>query len=350
MKIPKKFLLTNGGFLLSLFLTMVVFYLDYLTGPYLGLSLFYIGVVSLATWSGGLGRGLIIAFVSAGCWLIADLIGGLNYPSILFEFWNAGIRLFIFALIAYFIWKVETDKKMRKDFFNFVVHDLRNPLFSVLLIGENIRKHPAYTANPDLQEKVEDILLMAKRMTSLVELILDLSAFENKTVVIQYSSFEVKNLVQAAVQQVSAFAMKSEIIIKTRISSEIPTIYTDYHLVYRVLVNLLVNAINASPQSGTVTVCVEMVGKDNLDFSVIDQGAGIMPHIADRIFNQFVTTNPNNLGMRRGFGLGLTFCKMAVEKLGGRIFVSNKQEKGAKFSFVLNLQPKAKALSKGHFN
>ncbi|MBU1043581.1 MAG: HAMP domain-containing histidine kinase [Candidatus Omnitrophica bacterium] len=350
MKILKSFLFFNNGFLQSLLLTMVIFYLDYITGAYLGLALLYVGAVVFSTWSGGLSNGMIIAFISAACWLTADLMGGLRYPSILFPLWNAGIRLFIFGLIAYFIWKVETAKKLRKEFLNFVVHDLRNPLFSVVLIGENMRKHPVYAADPDLKEQVEDTLLITKQMTSLVESILDLSALENKAVIIQYSDFEVKNLVQAAVQQVSVFAAKSKIILKTQIAPEISTINTDYNMVSRVLVNLLVNAIKASPQAGTVTVCVEMAGKDNLVFSVADQGAGIPPRIANIIFNQFVTTRARGVGMCRGFGLGLTFCKLAVEKLGGRIYVSTRQEKGAKFSFILSLNPKAKVLHKDQFS
>ncbi|MFH1363813.1 MAG: ATP-binding protein [Candidatus Omnitrophota bacterium] len=63
-------------------------------------------------------------------------------------------------------------------------------------------------------------------------------------------------------------------------------------------------------------------------------------HISRVIFNQFVTTKAREFGMRRGFGLGLTFCKLAVEKLGGYIAVSSSQKKGTVFTFTLPLKAK----------
>ncbi|MFH1063122.1 MAG: HAMP domain-containing sensor histidine kinase [Candidatus Omnitrophota bacterium] len=345
MKIENNFLFRNAGLLQGLLLTAVIFYLDYITGPYLGLALFYIGAVAFTTWISGLGSGMVIAFVSAGCWLTADLVDGISYPNLFFPLWNAGIRLFIFALIAYFIWKVETAKKMRQDFLNFIIHDLRNPLFSILLITENMRKHSAYVADDDLKQQVRDTVLLAKQMTSLVEAILDLSALENKAVLLKFSEIEVKSLIQAAQQQVAVFADQAKIISQTQINPGISTINTDYNMVLRILVNLLVNAIKASPPAGIVTVRVEMVGTDKLAFSVIDQGVGIPKYIANVIFNQFITTKARELGMRRGFGLGLTFCKLAVEKLGGRITVLNQEEKGAMFTFTLGLKPKSLASS-----
>lgn len=230
MKRENKFLVKNAGLFLGLILTAIIFYFDYITGPYLGLSLFYIGAVSFSTWTGGLGNGLIIAFISAGCWLSADLISGANYPSILFPFWNAGIRLFIFVIIAYFIWKIEVAKKMRKDFFNFVIHDLRNPLFSILLVADNMRKHSVYAVDDAFKEKVEDTVFLAKQMASFVDVILDLTRLENKAVILKFSDIDVKGLTQTAQRQVAVFADKAEISLETQIGTGMPNIKTDYNM------------------------------------------------------------------------------------------------------------------------
>ena len=343
MKKKKNFLVENAGLFLGLILAGVVFYFDYITVAYLGLSLFYIGVVAFSTWKGGLRPGLIVAFTSAVCWLAADLASGINYPSIFFPLWNAGIRLFIFVIIAYFIWKIETAKKIRKDFFNFVVHDLRNPLSAILLVAENMKNDPAYAVEDGFKAQVDAIVLSGKQMTALIEAILDLSRLESKMVALKFSDVDIKGLVQSAQRQVAVFADTEKINLQVQIEPGVSNITTDPGIIFRVLINLLVNAIKVSPRAGAVTVRVKAADKGSLAFSVIDQGPGIPGDMVAILFKQFVSTKANESGVRRGFGLGLNFCKLAVEKLGGRIYLSENQENGAVFTFILPLKPKCSA-------
>ncbi|MBI4846567.1 MAG: HAMP domain-containing histidine kinase [Candidatus Omnitrophica bacterium] len=331
--ILKKIFTKESGLLIGLILSVVVFYFDYITGPYLGLSMFYIGSVFFATWRQGVVSGIIISVASAVFWLIADLIAEPHYPSLVYAYWNSGVRLSIFLIVAYSVWRIEAAKKMRRDFINFVVHDLRNPLSSMLLLTENLRR--TCPVNNETKQCIDDIVNSGKQLSLLIDSMLDLSRLEDKSSVIKLSDVGIKDLMDKVKSHISIIAQDAGIKIATDITLDITKIYTNSDLIIRILINLVTNAIKASPTGATVTIRFKGVGRNMAAFSVIDQGQGIPKDVSKEIFNQFVSTRLNNFGMDRGFGLGLKFCKVAVENLKGRITVKSEMGKGSEFTFKL---------------
>lgn len=109
------------------------------------------------------------------------------------------------------------------------------------------------------------------------------------------------------------------------------------------MINLLSNAIKFGRPESAVTVRVTAGDTANLTFSVIDQGRGISKEWADKLFNRFVQVEAHKKeGILVGSGLGLVFCRQAVELLGGHIWLESKENEGTTITFVLPLKAQPK--------
>jgi signal transduction histidine kinase len=115
-------------------------------------------------------------------------------------------------------------------------------------------------------------------------------------------------------------------------TTDMPAVEIDVEMIRRVLINLLENAIKYTRPGGTITVSAQKQ-KGELLVSVSDTGPGISPRDRQRIFEKFARIQQQ--GRAKGLGLGLAFCRLAVEAHGGRIWVDSEVGKGATFSFTL---------------
>jgi two-component system sensor histidine kinase/response regulator len=114
----------------------------------------------------------------------------------------------------------------------------------------------------------------------------------------------------------------------------LPPFSGDEDKLRRTLVNLLGNAIKFTPFGGTITAAAELQ-EDVLLFSIHDTGEGIPPEAFDRIFDKFGQVENRKAGRKMSTGLGLTFCKLAVEAHGGRIWVESRSGEGSAFYFTI---------------
>jgi signal transduction histidine kinase len=111
-----------------------------------------------------------------------------------------------------------------------------------------------------------------------------------------------------------------------------PIVPLDVDLIRRVMINLLDNAVKYTPRAGTITARLRG-GPEQLLVSVGDTGPGIPAGEHQRIFDKF--TRVQREATAQGLGLGLAFCKLAVEAHGGRIWADSERQAGAMFSFTL---------------
>lgn len=116
-----------------------------------------------------------------------------------------------------------------------------------------------------------------------------------------------------------------------------PVLYADAHLLNRVLQNLVDNAPKYSPTGGDIRLTAHLIGntRNQIMIGVHDQGEGIPESVREHLFEKFFTVQ--GIAQRRGTGLGLAFCKLAVEAHGGEIGVASVQGKGASFIITLPL-------------
>jgi len=139
-------------------------------------------------------------------------------------------------------------------------------------------------------------------------------------------------------EQFIARAKMDQVSLKFSNSGEVPSVRIDPSLIKRVLANLLSNAIRHSPEGEEIKVTTGFLAeKNSIAFSVKDNGNGLAPEYHQRVFDKFEQVELKNSGVTVGTGgLGLAFCKMAVEAHGGKIWVeSDGNAKGCTFKFMI---------------
>jgi len=140
---------------------------------------------------------------------------------------------------------------------------------------------------------------------------------------------------KASLAWVMNLAQREEKTVALNIEEEI-MLKTDKNLLTRVLENLLSNGLKHTPKKGTITLNVRPDGSQML-FEVIDSGEGIPKEYLDKVFEKFFKVESQTMKTKLDTGLGLTFCKLAVEGMGGKIAVESEVGKGSRFFFRLPL-------------
>lgn len=229
-------------------------------------------------------------------------------------------------------------EKRRQELSELVVHDLRNPLgnlFSALNMLELVLPQDVLEANRELLEIAR---LSHVRMQNLVDSLLDIAQIEAGRPLGERKPTHLAALMEE-VRQLNAFALaKREMELVLKLPDDLPAVWADSDQIRRVLTNLVDNAIKYSPKGEPLTVMA--VPRENwVEISVSDAGPGVAPEEREHIFDRFAQVEAG--GIRpRGFGLGLAYCKLAVEAHNGRIWVESGAEGvGSRFVFTL---PQAK--------
>ena len=221
---------------------------------------------------------------------------------------------------------------MRDDLTNMIIHDLRSPLTA---IAASIEILPRFL-NPESRSRVINSAQAAnRRMTGLIDDLLTVSKIEAGELTLQRQNTPVEPLLADRLEAFASQAAKEE---KTLTLACPPDLSAniDSPLISRVLDNLLGNALKYTKRNGKIQI---LAGDDNngrVTISVRDDGEGIPDEYKARIFDKFMQApNANEAPIRKGTGLGLTFCRLVVESHGGQIQVADAPGGGSEFSFWL---------------
>ena len=219
-------------------------------------------------------------------------------------------------------------EKMRDDLINTLVHDLRNPLGSVLLVLNSMESR-SEAAGPDMLMIARH---SAENMLGLVNEILDVSRLQAGQMPVQSQALDICMMVDNVLRLELPLAKERNMQLTTSIAGDLPFALGDYELVGRILQNLVGNAIKYTPTGGKVDVHAhEDRTAGMLEIRVTDCGPGIDPQLLPALFDLFTTGQGRGIGS----GIGLFFCKLAVEAQGGRIWAENVVGGGAVLSFTL---------------
>lgn len=220
----------------------------------------------------------------------------------------------------------ERSDRSRADLVSTVAHELRSPLTSVKgFTATLLAKWDRFTDEQKLlmlQTVNED----ADRVTRLLTELLDVSRIDAGRLEMRVQVVDLPAAVRKAVAgRIAAGDLESRFVV--RVTGELPELWADPDKVDQILANLIENALRHG--EGTVTVTV--VGReDGAEVTVEDEGAGVPPETASRVFTRFWRGNK-----ARGTGLGLYIVKGLVEAHGGSIEVGQADSGGARFRFVL---------------
>lgn len=231
--------------------------------------------------------------------------------------------------------QLEELLRLREELAGMIVHDLRNPL-SVLVGGLAMLEKAlqAETGSERLSPIIEVMNRSSHRMQRLVDTLLDIAQLEQGELALDLQPLDLGSLVEDLLMEEKGLATAQGLTLRSRLPAVCPHPLADRDIIQRTLINLVDNAIKFTPRGGEVRIEVE--GRDDaIKVMVIDTGPGIPVEDRQRIFEKF-TQVKGRTGTRRGTGLGLTFCQMAVEAHGGKISVEDGPEgRGSCFVFTL---------------
>lgn len=236
------------------------------------------------------------------------------------------------------------SERLRDTLTHMVVHDLRNPLTGLLGWLDLLQS----VTGPQMTESQRQLLDNARHsghiLLEMVGELLDISKMEAGKLALNLKPVDLCGLLEEGVATVRALAELEGLTVTVEACApQGQNIPCDSQLIGRVIVNLLSNAIKHTPPGGQIALKVQPHADDTIRVSVTDTGEGIPPQYQQLIFEKFGQVQlPGQ--ERRGTGLGLTFCKLAVEAHGGRIWVESQVGQGSTFSFTLPLAREAAAV------
>ncbi len=226
-------------------------------------------------------------------------------------------------------------EQVRKDMTHTMVHDLRNPLAGIVAALHMVLDGYLGDVPPRQREVLTIAQGSSERMMSLVNAILDVDRLESGRMPLTLVTVNTADLIRQAVQVQSALAHNKKIQLECDLPPGLPLVEADLNLIQRVLENLIGNALKFTPEGGCVRVAARQA-QEPLDAAIVlisisDTGPGIPLEIQSQLFQKFVTGGQQE----HGSGLGLAFCKLAVEAHQQHIWVDSSTSKGTTFTFSL---------------
>jgi two-component system sensor histidine kinase/response regulator len=222
----------------------------------------------------------------------------------------------------------------KENLSNMIVHDLKNPLGVVQGTMVYFKGTLSERMDDKQAQLLESALISADRALKLVSAILDVRRLEEGRMPLELQAVAPSDVIQTCLDEILPITNLHGLKVTLDVAEALPPVRADYATLIRIIGNLVENAIKFTPVGGRITLGARRAA-DGIQFSVADTGCGIPPDQHERIFEKFAQAGMRAEGQRAGVGLGLTFCKLAVEAHQGHIWVESDDGVGATFHFVL---------------
>jgi signal transduction histidine kinase len=227
--------------------------------------------------------------------------------------------------------------KSRDDLTHMIVHDLRSPLTIVTGYVDALQQMAGGKLTPKEAKCIAEALRGANDMRDMITTLLDLSRLEAGEMPLRLKPHDVSEIARKAANRFGP------VLGKRTLRCDLPAlpvmVNCDVDVIRRVLENLISNAIKFTKSDGMIRVVAER-DENEVTLSVVDDGAGIPPEKHERIFEKFGQTE-SGAAQQHSTGIGLTFCRLAVEAHGGTITVQSEVGKGSTFRVALPSQTPA---------
>ena len=220
---------------------------------------------------------------------------------------------------------------MRDSLTHMIVHDLRSPLQGILMSMELLASDEM-RASVDVRDTSTRGLRSAQSLMQIINTLLDVNKLEAGEMKLQCATGSLDEAVKAALESLGALVRDRVVNVEQPDGNVIASF--DQEIMTRVVANLVANALKFTPKPGEVTVRISR-SRGGPTTEVIDKGPGIPPEYRDRIFEKFGQVDGPKSRKMPGTGLGLAFCKLALDAHGGRIGVESVVREGSTFWFAL---------------
>ena len=231
-------------------------------------------------------------------------------------------------------------ERTREALIQMLIHDLGNPL-SVVSGGLEYLNEKVRGQGPEDTDQILDLCVKGTReITAMISELLDIGKLEEGKMFLKHEKIQVSGLIEDVFRDFSVMAESRKITLRSRLAPPASQISGDVSLIKRVFSNLIGNAFKFAPEGSLIEIAaVPQVKNKSVFFSVRDEGPGIPSEYHKKIFEKFIQVQDPGIKKSSGKGLGLTFCKMAVEAHGGEIWVESGAGKGSVFYFELPVDP-----------
>ncbi len=225
--------------------------------------------------------------------------------------------------------------KAKDEFLASTTHELKTPLVGIMGLADSMLDGIAGTLSSAQRETTVLISSSAKRLSSLVDDLMDFSQIKADSLVLQKAILDLRQISDLVLNTLKVIYESKGLTVFNRIPFDFPYVLADASRLQQILVNLIGNAIKFSPQ-GSIFLSAK-VEEGKAIISISDTGIGIAESDLNSIFLSF-TQVEDSFGQRHsGLGLGLAIVKKLVELHGGKIWVQSKLGEGSEFSFSLDL-------------
>ncbi|MFH1507593.1 MAG: ATP-binding protein [Candidatus Omnitrophota bacterium] len=224
-------------------------------------------------------------------------------------------------------------EKIKDSLTHMIVHDLNNPLTGIS--GElQLLKMEEREFNAEQKEGLNSALTATQDLKRMISNLLDINKMEENKLKLNYEKFKLEDLAQEVANQMSVIAQIENKTVSLEAARNMLEMSADKELIRRTIANLVNNAVKYSPSGGNVLIKTFFKEEDNnFQIKVKNSGEGIPEEYLNKIFDKFIQVE--NEKAKIGHGLGLTFCKMAVEAHGGKIWAESELDKGSTFYFTV---------------
>ncbi|MBG7609651.1 MAG: GAF domain-containing protein [Anaerolineae bacterium] len=223
-------------------------------------------------------------------------------------------------------------EQLREDLLSMIYHDLQSPLSNVITSLDVLESMLVLEDESAVRSLYNIAARSTNRIQRLTNSLLDINRLEAGQSITNLKHIEVNDLLQTSLEVVlpAAFRKAQEIVLKT--PDDLPEIEVDENMIQRVLINILENAIRYSPSEENIYLGAHVDGND-IAFWVEDSGPGIPAENINNLFEKFGRLHDGT--KKSGFGLGLAYCRLAVEAHYGRIWAERVPHGGTRFTFSI---------------
>jgi two-component system, NtrC family, sensor histidine kinase KinB len=226
--------------------------------------------------------------------------------------------------------------QLKSNFVSGVTHELRTPLVAIDKSISLILTKSVGEISPAQEEFLSIAQRNIKRLSNLINDLLDLSKLEAGKMEIHPRNSSVEYVINEAVSGLENWAKTKSINIEKKIEAGLPEINIDPDRIIQVLNNLIGNAVKFAPSNSNITITASLSGEDKgIMVSVQDDGVGIAKEDLPKIFNKFYQAGERVASDINGTGIGLSIVKEIVELHGGKVWVESEKGAGARFVFIL---------------
>jgi len=228
-------------------------------------------------------------------------------------------------------------EQLKNDLFHMLIHDMKAPLTFMIGSLQMLQEKMDGPLNSRQEKSVNLVLRGCNRLENMIVDILDINRLEEGKFELKSRPVRIDQLLAEKERIWQEHARRQQKTLQASSRLEDQELLCDRDLLERILENLVSNAFKHTPaQDGRISVEVEERRPESaILFKIIDNGEGIPPEFQEKIFEKYTLSEGQERGQKSDTGLGLTFCRMAVEAMGGRIWLESQSGRGSTFYFSL---------------